>query len=75
MQVTIKKGTVSNVVSKELYAKVYEPNGWTIVGPVQPSVIQKELDDKGIVNEQQQNAYIKSKQERRQFDDGLFEGE
>lgn len=74
--VKIRKGTIETLVPIEAYNSIYKPKGWVIVEEAE-NELDKELKNKGLVNEKQQNAYIKAKNEknRRHFDDGLFKGE
>lgn len=75
--VRIQKGSVVNVVPINAYNSIYKPKGWEIIEEQVENEIDKELKYKGIVNEKQQNAYVRAKQEKakRHFDDGLFKGE
>ncbi len=74
--VKIRKGTIETLVPIEAYNHIYKPKGWAIVEATE-NELDKELKEKGLVNEKQQNAYIRAKNEknRRHFDDGLFKGE
>ena len=74
--VRIRKGNVSTIVHIDAFNSLYKPKGWEIVETVE-NELDKELKDKGLINEKQQNAYILAKHERskRHFNDGLFKGE
>lgn len=75
--VKIKNGNVITIVRIEAFNNIYKPKGWTIVEESVKSELDCELNEKGLVNEKQQNAYIHAKKEKskRHFDDGLFKGE
>lgn len=77
MTVKIRKGNILNVVPLEAFNNTYKQYGWEIVGENTESEINKEIKDKGIVTENQQNAFIKAKHEskKRSFDDKLFKGD
>lgn len=76
--VKIRKGSINNVVPLEAFNSLYKINGWEIVGEEpNESDLTRELNQKGIINENQQNAYVQAKIEKgkMRFNDGLFKGE
>lgn len=75
--VRIQKSTVTTLVHLEAFNNIYKPAGWEIVEESVVNELDHELASKGIIDEKQQNAYIRAKHERskRKFNDGLFKGE
>lgn len=75
--VKIRFGTVETIVHINAYNAIYKPKGWVIVENNIENEIDRELNEKGLVNENQKKAYIISKAEKakRHFNDGLFKGE
>lgn len=75
--VKIRKETIETLVHINAYNAVYKPKGWVIVEQGVENELDRELREKGLVNENQKEAYIRAKAEkaRRHFDDGLFKGE
>jgi len=76
-QVKIRNGKTETTVNIGAFYTMYKSKGWEIVEPIDDASINTELEHKGITNENQQNAYIKAKNEsaRRKFSDHLFYSE
>lgn len=75
--VKITNSGIFNVVPLGAYETVYKDKGWTVVENRVENELDSELKAKGIIDEDRQNAYIQTKNERanRHFNDGLFIGE
>ena len=72
----IKKGSVKNVVDREMYEKNYKPLGWVIDSDYHEQVDEVQETIKSLRSEQEIKNYTKMKRaNEKKFDDKLIKNE